>query len=303
MTTATIICLAHVVSSCLSLSLLQQRPDSAEANETTGQNDFGTIQWGLVIDGKDAKNGPHAYGSEFDEVLESLDFVLHQTGNDDLTWQLLMDIHSHCCSKKHFRSYGWVPISDHGCECFDQMTSKDKDDVIRGIPNDFMVSFKPTCHLPSNKMSSEEIQAKLSQILEQYNKDAKMVPREDKKQQITAIAMFLRKLSWLHPFKDGNGRFRTLLLQRELRHRGVARGAFMYNNNRDVFFISTDTYAAKIEEGIKMASLALERKSNPWVNQSHVEAHFEQFPKKTCHDEGTAESIPRQWGSIDFDKK
>jgi hypothetical protein len=280
-------------------SLLNQNSPSPNLTATTKQVDFGAVKWGLLIDGKDATKGPYAYDhSGFSTALESLDFVLHHTGSNDLTWELIINIHSRCCSAYDFRLSGMEPMSDFGCGCFQSMTCKSKEDAIASIPEDFLRAFQgegcqSKCYFP-HEMASQEVKKNLFNILEQYNQDAKTVPHEDKKQQTLILARFLRRLAWLHPFQDGNGRFRTLMLQRELRHRDIAHGAFMYNNNRDIYFISNDVYAAKIEEGIKMASLALETNSNPWVIESHVKAHLDRFPSTAhCHEGG-------EWGSVNF---
>merc|ERR1712217_435339 len=141
-------------------------------------------------------------------------------------------------------------------------------------------------------MSKNKTEIHLTQILDDYNRKMKSTPRNFTQQRIAVIAEWLRQFAWLHPLQDGNGRVRTLLLQRELRYRGVAPGAFMFNNNRDIYFISPETYAAKIQEGSSMALLALKIHSNPWLNKSNVDAHFEHFPRKRFHRGG-------DWGSAD----
>jgi len=259
--------------------------------------EFGKLMWGMVIDGKDATSGPHAYDKHgFQRVLESLDYVLKDTGNDDLTMSLIEDIHHRCCKGFSYRNSHMQPLADHGCDCFQSMECQARLDAIVTIPANFSSlrtdksDCSLTCALPK-KMIREEIQENFNIILDEYNEASKLAYHKGKKEKTLVLAKFLRQFAWLHPFKDGNGRFRTLMLQREIRHRNIARGAFMYNNNRDVFFITDEVYASKIEEGIQMASLALETNLNPWIDKEHVATHFNKFPTLKCFEGGV-------WGSV-----
>jgi len=303
------------VSSCVTVLLVghqthtgdsfKVRPQLGEeqvdfpSNETVG-DEFGELAWGLLIDGKDASGGSQAFGSSFQQPLDSLNFVLEQTVDDDLTIELILDIQRHCCSKFVLRGGhggGKSPLSDFGPGCFKSMGCQARQDAIATIPPSMIsITIAHYCPLlyavPKVMHHNSEIVGDLTSILNTYHEASRSAPRQDKPQQTLILARFLKKFAWLHPFTDGNGRLRTLIAQREIRHRGLGRGAFMYNNNRDVFFISDEMYAAKIDEGIQMADLARETHQNPWTDEAHVKAHFDKFPSSGhCHDGGG-------WGSV-----
>lgn len=280
-----------LLSACGAFQVKNEEPISSRGDE------YGELAWGLVIDGHDADKGPHAYHG-FTDALGSLNFVLEQAGDDDLTMELILDIHRHCCSMFHFRDHDQIPLSDWGPGCFKSMGCQARLDATETIPPS-LVSIKiepggcPVLYaLPKVMHNESEIMGGLQMILNTYNEASRLAPPQDKPQQTLILARFLKQLAWLHPFRDGNARLRTLIAQREIRHRGVGRGAFMYNNNRDVYFISDETYAAKIDEGIQMADLARETHQNPWTDHAHVKAHLDKFPSPgNCHEGGG-------WGSV-----
>ena len=137
----------------------------------------------------------------------------------------------------------------------------------------------PLRYVLTRVMSATQIKGSLTMILEECNETSKSVPPEDKHQQTVVLAKFLKQLAWLHPGVHGNGRFRALLLHREIRHRGIGRVALMFNSNYDVYLITDEVYVAKMEEGIEMGDLAFKTDENPWIHSKHKKAHLKKVPR------------------------
>jgi len=184
------------------------------------------------------------------------------------------------------------PVRYKGEECYHKMGCEATRDAVFDINSDLLGTTSETqgkskCVQSAwiRKKSPEEVKETLGRILQNYNEALQrldLTPRAGNlsEQRLDILGTFLRQLAWLHPWLNGNGRTRTLLLQRELRCLGIAPGAMMYNNNRDIFFIDNVTYVSKIREGIRMASIAIHGNLtvNPWTDKERVSMHLQEFP-------------------------
>lgn len=270
------------------------------------------LEWPLLIDGKDAKFGPHAYdGHGMQAALEdALPFVMNEDELGDLTIEVAMKIHRQCCSDieldgskvaNEFRGFSEAPFDGFWeTECFLKMSCEEQQAALADVPKDLLtlkpMEGKPGCfsHIRSLKLHPTVVKDKFKILIQNYSDTSKQVVGASFQVRLTTLARMLHNLAWLHPFTGSNGRFRTLLLQREIRRLGLGSGSFMYNNNRDVFHIGLDVYMSKIEEGIRMFDASMQINKNAWLDDNNVRNHFKQFPEPangSCPKDEVAGSI------------
>lgn len=268
-----------------------------ECGPSSPVSEFENLEWALLIDGKDAQKGCNAYGHGFWPAFDALDLALQRFGNLELNLTLVEQLM--CCGT--YRGDKVVPLADFAPDCFRSMSCKTKKDIFADVlPELIHITSSENCPAEIALPAHPTAKNTLRDILDNYNVDMRKAMensfdswQEIVEGKILILTRFLRNLAWLHPLKNGNGRLRTILLQHEVRRCGLGRGAAMFNNNRDVFFINSSTYAAKIKEGIHMADKMFAEKQNPWLNKTNVEAHIRMFPtpSSTCHEGGG-------WGSV-----
>eukprot|EP00747_Dinoflagellata_sp_TGD_P143191 gnl/TRDRNA2_/TRDRNA2_176354_c0_seq4.p1 gnl/TRDRNA2_/TRDRNA2_176354_c0~~gnl/TRDRNA2_/TRDRNA2_176354_c0_seq4.p1 ORF type:complete len:421 (-),score=28.28 gnl/TRDRNA2_/TRDRNA2_176354_c0_seq4:297-1559(-) len=104
-----------------------------------------------------------------------------------------------------------------------------------------------------------------SQVHRQHHADA----------QLDALAELLIRIAHLHPFCNGNGRMRTLILNRELVRLGY-HPSLMFDYNREIFYMSRDQVKTMIVEGLLMWEDAVRYNCIPWTNET-VQAHRATF--------------------------
>lgn len=242
------------------------------------------MHWALMIDGKNADLGPHGYdGDGFEDALSTLPFLLGST--EPFSWDLAQRIHNMCCSAMTWRTEGPMPMNGQYAECFTRMDCKDQQAAISDLPENWTKTqegnqsgcFKSIRSWVPNRKKMKQT---LKDVLSYYARDSNALLKQGASfdAKLDRLVKMLRQVAWLHAFRNFNGRFRTLLLQREIRHLGLGSGAAMYNNNRDVFFIDANTYKEKILEGIRMLDLSLAGKANAWLNMTNIQGHKEHFP-------------------------
>jgi hypothetical protein len=270
--------------------------------EDCGQavTEFGDLEWALQIDGAlaDAR-GCHALGPEFEKAFEALRYTLKELGSAEIGLEMIQKIND-LSGHKGFRTFE-VPLGDHAPACFAGMSCDKKKEILQGLPTQLCaVQATSECSVQIIMPKKAEdlqggVEGQLKSIINDYN-NAMRHAVSSHSIKISILALFLRSFAWLHPFGDHNGRARTILLQHEIRRHGLGRGAVMYNNNRDVYFISASTYAAKIEEGIHMADRMFAEKKNPWLDANNVKKYKEKFPHPgpACHEGGDGDP----WGSV-----
>eukprot|EP00747_Dinoflagellata_sp_TGD_P143192 gnl/TRDRNA2_/TRDRNA2_176354_c0_seq5.p1 gnl/TRDRNA2_/TRDRNA2_176354_c0~~gnl/TRDRNA2_/TRDRNA2_176354_c0_seq5.p1 ORF type:complete len:423 (-),score=23.71 gnl/TRDRNA2_/TRDRNA2_176354_c0_seq5:480-1748(-) len=100
-----------------------------------------------------------------------------------------------------------------------------------------------------------------SQVHRQHHADA----------QLDALAELLIRIAHLHPFCNGNGRMRTLILNRELVRLGY-HPSLMFDYNREIYYMTRDQVKTMIVEGLFMWEDAVRYNCTPWTDEA-VQAH------------------------------
>jgi hypothetical protein len=253
--------------------------NSSKLQQTHGC-DFGPLSYGLFIDGKDSNNGSLAYG--FDYARRMLAAWKHMQLNisQELTVQYVADIHERAYGRPGARKF----VFNAAIEFARCMHWVENDDLKRALLTDLsedIVDVKLNEHgsidsIRAKIFSEGEVYTHLANIIGKYNSEQRRA--QQPQQQLKILAGFLRSLAWLHPFEDGNGRTRTLVLQHELRRLNLGCGAMMFNNNANIYFDTTETYVRKILEGQDAAAYALLHGANPWSDPIRRASHLEAFP-------------------------
>jgi len=249
------------------------------------------LEWGMVIDGKDADKGPDAYtdpnknekdkDSFHDGPLKALRLV-HETtsaGSEELSMKIVKKIHGECCSQYA----SWRGHSNHTGHTLDCI-QKIEDPTLRmmgtkGINKGYIQMIgkkaKDGSYKDYTRGNPAPVEKHLEKLIGQYNEKVRGASTDDEK--ITALSNFLRNMAWLHSWHGGNGRIRNLLFQREIRRLGLGCGAMMYNNNRDIFYVDDEIYSKKIREGLDMYKQSESLKLNAWTVQANKDAHRANF--------------------------
>jgi hypothetical protein len=123
--------------------------------------------------------------------------------------------------------------------------------------------------------SPKETQTRFKSMIADYNADVEKLT--DKEAKLVRLASFLKDYAFLHPWGNGNGRFRTMMLNHELRRLKISCGSLMYNNNKDLYYITKKVYLVKIKEGIEMYDKAIATGESPWVNPAVIAQHKARF--------------------------
>eukprot|EP00747_Dinoflagellata_sp_TGD_P114878 gnl/TRDRNA2_/TRDRNA2_172021_c1_seq5.p1 gnl/TRDRNA2_/TRDRNA2_172021_c1~~gnl/TRDRNA2_/TRDRNA2_172021_c1_seq5.p1 ORF type:complete len:301 (-),score=29.69 gnl/TRDRNA2_/TRDRNA2_172021_c1_seq5:49-951(-) len=212
-------------------------------------------RWGVYIDGRSAASGRLAYGQNYSQTMESaLSTVLHKaslpSAREGLTLRVFEMIQNLLHAKWRDYDNPWFSEVKPCLETLDSFVSRKVAPVMGKL-----------LHHPANV---DLFKATLSSMFSRYNAKIASVKPDDVPKVIGGL---MRRLSWLHPLFDQNGRSRLLLLQYELRRNNIACGTMMYNNNKNIYFDSLDMYVAKIQEGINMYNVAQENDfvDNPWL--------------------------------------
>jgi hypothetical protein len=258
--------------------------------------------WGMLLDGKDHSQGKSAYNWHgFSPAYKSLSFILTKKGKDELDYDMLMKTRDICCKKEMESNptFNWAGMRQGHYEPpvfknFGCMECEHLKQIIADVPEEYMkvtkgtnrfvktdnsTKFAKTCgdieSVLLRPKSVSKTQKLFKALIKDYNKDMKTKVTHEEK--IERLAQYLMDFAFLHPWGNGNGRFRTLQLNHEVRRLGLGCGAMMYNNNKDLYFLTRATYIAKIKEGIAMYDQAISTGQSPWVDPDVVAKHKEQF--------------------------
>jgi hypothetical protein len=253
---------------------------SKSTEKRMAECDFGGLSYALFIDGKDSSKGEFAYGQLFlSHILSAYEHVV-KTTQQEINVEYVKSLQRMAewtSNKTGFRNRIKV-MSELSCmKVVKNETFKNA--IVHDLyPNIVDITYNPDDSIDTilpRLASNLKIQNFLRSMIDQYNHDQRQAGGTQ--QQLKVLARFLRSLAWLHPFPDGNGRTRTLLLQHELRRLQLGCGAMMFNNNADIYFDSSEIYARKMLEGISAAEYALSDGRNPW-DDAHRRKHRDAFP-------------------------
>jgi len=226
--------------------------------------------WYVFLDGRDAPYGELAYGQHYAlslrKALHSV-YDVAEAGDAPLTFEFFEKI-------MNLLEQEWRPYPNVGAQEFDKCRGVLPPDVANTLASD-MAEFR-------NVEGVDAIKGNLTQVIDKYNKE-QAAERADP---MGPLVTLMRRLAFLHPLGDSNGRSRLLLLQLELRRKGIAGGIVRNNNNKDVYFETAETFRRKVEEGIAAYKHAAEGGGlvNPWLLRPELgsDAHKLRCPGYTA---------------------
>jgi DNA-directed RNA polymerase subunit M/transcription elongation factor TFIIS len=282
-----------LVSSCQGIRMAQP-PALAKCPDVAGDTN-NVLFWGMILDGKDHAKGKDAYDWHgFDEAYKALSFLLKEKPEEPLEYKHLMKARHICCDHAEGMNFGWAGMKANNYEgpVFRSYTCVECNHMkalIADVPKEFFQIEKGTNKNFARSPSSctnyhsvvlrpkevQETQQLFKQLIMAYNADVEKLT--NKKDKLVRLAYFLKDFAFLHPWGNGNGRFRTMMLNHEVRRLGLGCGTLMYNNNKDLYYITKKTYIEKIEEGIAMYDKAMDTGKSPWLNEDVVARHKSRF--------------------------
>jgi hypothetical protein len=255
--------------------------------------------WGMILDGKDHVKGKHVYDWHgFGKAYEGLDFLMNNKPDELLEFDHLMEARHICCDHAEGgskgKAYSWAGTDANAYEgpVFRSYTCAECDHMkalLEDVPLDLFkiskgsnpnINRSPKACKDYSKVllrpkSVGETKTRFKAIIAEYNADiVKLTKDEDK---LNRLASFLKDYAFLHPWGNGNGRFRALMLNHEIRRLGLGCGSFMYNNNKDLYYITKKMYVEKIKEGIAAYNTAVATGKSPWTDEDVVTKHKERF--------------------------
>jgi len=255
--------------------------------------------WGMILDGKDHPKGKHVYDWHgFGKAYEGLDFLMQTKPDEPLEFAHLMKARHICCDNAEKGgkgdSYDWAGKTANAYEgpVFRSYTCAECSHMV-SLLNDVPIDlFKIKKGTNSNTKRSpeackgyasvllrpksvEETKTRFKSIVAEYNADLEKLSNDEDK--LVRLASFLKDYAFLHPWGNGNGRFRAMMLNHEIRRLGLGCGTFMYNNNKDLYYITKKMYVEKIKEGIEMYNQAMATGQSPWLDPVVVARHKKQY--------------------------
>mmetsp|Transcript_62215 Transcript_62215/g.116425 ORF Transcript_62215/g.116425 Transcript_62215/m.116425 type:complete len:296 (+) Transcript_62215:113-1000(+) len=243
--------------------------------------------WGIWIDGKNASEGPQAYGAEYGETmrraLEAVYKMEKKRGKqEEVDRQIFRALPRLLGGMPVYKYGGLFEMQTLGGRAFRAVydcvrPELPQKDLMAMFDTDIEDFYNASC-IPSGRPCRSHrltVPETVEKLAESYDKLQSKASTSD--DQLRGIASLMKNLALLHALPDRNGRSRLLLLQLELRRLGLACGTLTYNNNQNVYFDSIDTLVAKIKEGIDMYNKAKAGGSNPWLEQGNVDRHRHAF--------------------------
>jgi hypothetical protein len=266
----------HAPVGNLTVSTLPKTENRHEREHCTAST--GGPAWGIWIDGRDADKGKNAYGSSYSSDMYSAVegvYEMHASlalGSEDEGLTL-----NHFLRIRHLVHGKWRdypnPVGRGIRHCQETSLPHNEFSAIMANITVLDKNYRPvkgtdwnTVHFSStdsHRIGIRHFSNALENLIHHYNEKLKQCSNAS--QRLVVLAWFLQNLSFIHPLRDRNGRSRLLLLQFELRRLGIGCGTMMYNNGKNVYFDTLDTFVKKIKEGIKMYDVAISSGQNPWV--------------------------------------
>eukprot|EP00746_Dinoflagellata_sp_MGD_P010239 gnl/MRDRNA2_/MRDRNA2_121070_c0_seq1.p1 gnl/MRDRNA2_/MRDRNA2_121070_c0~~gnl/MRDRNA2_/MRDRNA2_121070_c0_seq1.p1 ORF type:complete len:334 (+),score=64.61 gnl/MRDRNA2_/MRDRNA2_121070_c0_seq1:147-1148(+) len=254
--------------------------------------------FGVLVDGKDAKQGPHVYDWDncfFPKTFSALQWLYSsektQEWSGPLTMDIIMQLHGRCCKKWNFEKEGSThhAARDVHPKCSNMMSCEERVALLDGMwkelyqHNGTKRCPKDLILLPKHRVNKQHLVKKL---VKEYNQAIEDAQTEDQK--LTALARLSRTWMWIHPMSSGNGRLHSLILQREVRRLGLGCGLMMFNQNKDAFVNTQDMMKGMLKEGLTMFAKSARSGRNEWLDESNFARHFEshKLPKslKKCEE-------------------
>jgi len=249
----------------------------------------------MLLDGKDHVKGKDAYDWHgFDQAYKALKFLLQEKPEEPLAYPHLMKARHICCDHAEGRNFDWAGMTANNYEgpVFRSYTCLECDHLkalIADVPKEFFKikngnnvnlarspkGCKEFSSVFLKPKTIENTQTQFKALLLAYNTDVEKLT--NKKDKLVRLAYYLKDFAFLHPWGNGNGRFRTMQLIHEVRRLGLGCGTFMYNNNKDLYFLTKKTYIEKIQEGIAMYDKGVADGKSPWLNEDIVARHKARF--------------------------
>jgi hypothetical protein len=261
--------------------------------------------WAVLIDGKDAKEGPHVYDWDhqfFSKMTSSLSAMYKKEGTSQgkkkLSQKLVETMHRTVFVNEAGDKPGKYDSNVGGGgimpQCTNHMSCDDVKSLLQYTPKElFIVKPKNEEQVQYNKhksnkgcprglkpaiLGAEKKEVMLGQMISQYNHGVEKAG-ENKTAALHELVKFVRIFAMMHPFPNGNGRVKNLILQREIRRLGIACGTMMYNYNKDVLVDGFPRHVRKVEEGIRVfdETVAAKGTENPWLDEKTVDRHKQDF--------------------------
>merc|ERR1719161_586146 len=275
----------------LRLQMGQKEPAFANCPDIANDQK-NVLFWGMLLDGKDHTKGKHAYDWHgFQFAYQAMHLLLTTEPDEPLEYEHLLKARR--IVEKASGRFGWAKTAlDYEGPVFNSYTClecKFMKALVDDVPQEFFRfsqgknrnSGRSNASCPDYKgvflrpKPVSETQQKLKELLSAYNSDIEKLTT--KKEKLVRLASYLKDFTFLHPWGNGNGRFRTMQLIHEVRRLGLGCGVFMYNNNKDLYFMLKKTYAEKIEEGIEMYERGMQTGTSPWLDADVVAKHKARF--------------------------
>lgn len=232
----------------------------------------GNRLWWHIIDGKDASLGKWAYEGELSHPVKPVD--------EDSTK----------FSKKHYIQGDWVGAVEHAYERMADMLDNplapdnllELNLISRGVKVPSKIELLDYMAPYGGGTPTETLKNYNGLIRSLNAASVNGLPSEV----LSLCAKSAFEFAYMHPFPDGNGRTRTMLLNLCLTSHG-GHPVIMYDNNHGMFQLnmSVSTYSETVLEGYCFWEAAVPAKWNPWDVEANVEAHNERFGKNYCDHE------------------
>jgi len=281
--------------------------------------------WAVLIDGKDAQKGPNVYDWDHDffaKVSTELSAIYKKEGTREgkqkLSQKIVEDFHENVFGKTKDKLGNVVQYgTNRGGDgiigpCTDKLKCDDLKSLLRHVPKEIFTAKTPegkqklnahSCPkgLQKAHLTGARKEVMLGEMIHNYTHGVKAA-KGNKKKMLTEVVKFSRVFAMMHPFQNGNGRVKNLILQRELRRLGIACGTMMYNYNKDVLVDGFPRHVRKVEEGIRVFDETVAAKSteNPWLDEKTVDRHKTDFAAIHGLDKCFAKKKFGSGGSIAF---
>jgi hypothetical protein len=138
----------------------------------------------------------------------------------------------------------------------------------------------------------------LQTYLDDYHSELSSLASNQHDQKLRVVARLAWRFAWLHPFCDGNGRMRTLLLQRELCRLGY-HPVSLFDNNIELLYQTLPVFEEELIEAMFMWEDAYAFRCIPWT-PGRVENHRQKFGARSwgLPEHCNAESFHKQFSKL-----